>query len=97
MGERAGAGFLGKWFYGHPNEANSLSKKGAEPILVAPPTRDVDGVGLLGRKGAMERAVDGKRVEPSQLHMTCQGEGDDVRLHMPPLQLHQSPGLPLLS
>ena len=71
---------MGKWFCGHPNEANSLSKKGAEPILVAPPTRDVDGVGLLGRKGAMGRAVDGKRVEPSQLHMTCQGEGDDVRL-----------------
>ena len=43
LGERAGAGFLGKWFCGHPNEANSLSRKGAEPIREAPPTRDVDG------------------------------------------------------
>ena len=53
-------GFLGKWFCEHPNEADSLSKKGAEPILVAPPTRDVDGCRSARRKGVMERVVDGK-------------------------------------
>ena len=34
---------MGKWFCGHPNEANSPSRKGAEPTREAPPTRDVDG------------------------------------------------------
>ena len=38
------------------------------------------GVDIRGRKGAMERVVDRRRMEPSQLHMTCQGGGDDVRL-----------------
>ena len=46
---------MGKWFCGHPNEANSLSKKGAEPIREAPPTRDVDGC-RSAREGRSEGA-----------------------------------------
>ena len=53
-------GFLGKWFCEHPNEANSLSKRGRSQFGKLRPLGMSTGVDLRGRKGVMERVVDGK-------------------------------------
>ena len=66
---------MGKWFCGHPNEANSPSKKGRSQLGKLRPLEMSMGVGLLGGKGVRERVVDGK-MEPSQLYQRGSGRGE---------------------
>ena len=67
---------MGKWFCGHPNEANSPSKRGGRSQFgKLRPLEMSMGVGLLGGKGVRERVVD-EKMEPSQLYQRGAGRGE---------------------
>ena len=66
---------MGKWFCGHPNEANSPSRGGRSQLGKLRPLEMSMGVDLLGGKGVRERVVD-EKMEPSQLYQRGSRRGE---------------------
>ena len=71
---------MGKWFCGHPNEANSPSRGGRSQLGKLRLLEMSMGVSLLGGKGVREHVVDDKMEPESALPERGREGRDDVWL-----------------